>query len=54
MWSGLYDVVERMSPDSAVSTDIVHEIELFKKAQGDLFARELCKKNRTALMPGKH
>ena len=54
VWSGLYDVVERMSPDSAVSTDIVHEIELFKKAQGDLFARELCKKNRTALMPGKH
>jgi hypothetical protein len=54
VWSGLYDVVERMSSNSAVSTDIVREIELFKKAQGDLFARELCKKNRTALMPGKH
>jgi len=44
VWSGLYDVVERMSSNSAVSTDIVREIELFKKAQGDLFARELCKK----------
>lgn len=54
VWSGLYDVVERMSPDSRIGTIVVHEIEMFKKAQGDLFVLELCKKNRTELMPGKN
>ena len=54
VWSGLYDVVERMSPNSRVGTIVVREIELFKKAQGDLFAQELCKKNRTESMPGKN
>ena len=54
VWSGLYDIVERMTPDARVGAMIVREIELYKKAQGNLFARELCKKNRTALMPGKH
>ena len=47
VWSGLYDVVERMSPDSTIGTIVVRKIELFKKAQGDLFARVLSKKNRT-------
>ena len=54
MWSGLYDIVERMTPDARVGAMIVREIELYKKAQGNLFARDLCKKNRTELMPGKN
>ena len=54
VWSGLYDIVERMTPDARVGAMIVREIELYKKAQGDLFARDLCKKNRTELMPGKN
>lgn len=54
VWSGLYDVIERMSLDDAISTSTVREVEMYTKAQGDLFAREICKKNRTALMPGKN
>ena len=51
--SGLYDVIERMSPDAIVGTVIVCEIEMYKKALGDLFSQDLCKKNQTELMPGK-
>ena len=52
--SGLYDVIERMSPDATVGTIIVLEIEMYKKVLGDLFSRDLCKKNRTELMPRKN
>ena len=53
VWSGLYNIVDRMSPDSRVGTIVVRETEVFKKAQGDLLARELCKKNRIELILGK-
>ena len=43
--SGLYDVIERMSPDAIVGTVIFREIEMYKKALGDLFSRDLCKEN---------
>ena len=52
--SGLYDVIERMSIDVTIGIVIVHEIEMYKKALGDLFSRDLCKKNRTELMPSKN
>ena len=51
--SGLYDVIERMSPNAIVGIVIVHEIEMYKKALGDLYSQDLCKKNRTNLMPSK-
>lgn len=51
--SGVYDVIERMSSDASVGTVIVCEIEMYKRALGDLFSRDLSKKNRSELMPGK-
>jgi hypothetical protein len=53
VWSGLYDVVERMSPNTTIGAHLVREIEIYKNAQGDLFSRDICKINRTLLMPGK-
>ena len=43
-----------MSTDATVGIVIVREIEMYKKALGHLFSRDLCKKNRTKLMPSKN
>ncbi|XP_057873085.2 uncharacterized protein LOC131079198 [Cryptomeria japonica] len=48
--SGLYEVVERMSPDLLVGAHIVREVEMFRNAQGDFFSRDICKQNRTQMM----
>ena len=54
MLSGLYDVIERMSPDATIGIVVVREIEMYKKALGDLFSQDLCKKNQTELMPSEN
>ncbi|XP_059067045.1 uncharacterized protein LOC131062763 [Cryptomeria japonica] len=45
--SGLYSVIERMSPGH--SSSIVQELEAFSNAEGEVFSRLLCKENRTKM-----
>lgn len=47
-------LIERMAPNATIETVVICEIEIYKKALRDLFSRDLCRKNRIALMPGKN
>ncbi|XP_059076669.1 uncharacterized protein LOC131875947 [Cryptomeria japonica] len=49
--SGLYSVIERMSPGH--SSNIVQELEAFSNAEGEVFSRMLCKENRTKMQPDR-
>ncbi|XP_057838522.2 uncharacterized protein LOC131048545 [Cryptomeria japonica] len=49
--SGLYSVIERMSPGH--SSNIVQELEAFSNAEGEVFSRMLCIENRTKMQPDR-
>ncbi|XP_057870338.2 uncharacterized protein LOC131076993 [Cryptomeria japonica] len=45
--SGLYSVIERMSPGH--SSSIVQDLEAFSNVEGEVFSRLFCKENRTKM-----
>lgn len=47
-----YSVIERMS--SCDSSTIIHEIETFSNAEGEVFSRQICKHNQTKMQPGRN